>query len=166
MPYWPRWNRRRHWIRYRRVRGGSMPSSRSWDESSEKSASQLGNLEAWELSPRPISVRKVGTSGQKGMGDGISGGGAVRVEEEDLLVAWATGRRFAGDWNRAKAERRSCGLKMGCSGCQWDGPARLLLRCNSRDGHLGEHTLRLPIAMVGVQNWIGERQRSGLLMPE
>lgn len=64
------------------MRGGSTPSSRSWSEVRLKRASQVGNFEAWERRPRPITVRKVCTSGMKGVGEGIGSGGALALLEE------------------------------------------------------------------------------------
>lgn len=54
-----------------------MPSSLSCGEVREKRASHEGNLLAYLLRPRPIRVRKVGTSGTKGRGWGIGGAGLV-----------------------------------------------------------------------------------------
>jgi hypothetical protein len=95
-----------------------MPSSLSWSEDREKRASQVGNFEACALRPRPIRVRKVGTSGQKGVGSGISG---RVVDVEAALIPPKTGSiEFLGVVCRiedVKAGRRSCGRNMGCSLC-------------------------------------------------
>ena len=82
-----------HWRRYRRVRGGSTPSSRSCSDERENRASHVGNLLACCRSPRPIRVRKVSTSGTKGMGAGISGS----FGSESLCAHLACARRPGAD---------------------------------------------------------------------
>lgn len=54
-----------------------MPNSLSSGEVREKRAFHEGNLLAYLLRPRPIRVRKVGTSGTKGTGLGIGCAGRV-----------------------------------------------------------------------------------------
>lgn len=91
-----------------------MPSSRIWSDVRENSASQVGNLEACWRSPRPITVRKVSTSGTNGVGAGICGG-CVDVEVEDALIdsidRWKTFWHVIGD----RADRNCCGLRRGCN---------------------------------------------------
>lgn len=79
MPYSARRNLSRHRNRYLRVRGGSRPRDLSCGEERVKSSSHEENLEAWSLSCRPMRVRKVGTSGTKGVGGGMVGGGRLEV---------------------------------------------------------------------------------------
>lgn len=55
------------------MRGGSTPSSRNCSDVRENRASHVGNLFAYCLRSRPIKVRKVSTSGTKGMVAGTSG---------------------------------------------------------------------------------------------
>lgn len=50
-----------------------MPNSFNWGDVKEKRASQVGNLAACWLMPRPMRVRKVLTSGTNGVGDGMYG---------------------------------------------------------------------------------------------
>lgn len=50
-----------------------MPSSLIWSDDKENRASHVGNLETCWLSPRPITVKKVWTSGTNGVGDGTAG---------------------------------------------------------------------------------------------
>lgn len=52
-----------------------MPSSLSSRDVREKSDSHDGNLLACLFRPRPMSVRKVWTSGTNGRGSGIGGAG-------------------------------------------------------------------------------------------
>lgn len=49
-----------------------MPMVRSCEEEARKSSSQEPNLLAWADILRPIRLRKVGASGQKGVGLGMS----------------------------------------------------------------------------------------------
>lgn len=91
-----------------------MPSSRSWSDVRENRASQVGNLEACWLSPRPITVRKVCTSGMNGVGEGIVGGWLEGDEDEaarmDCCIdGWKATRLAMG----AKAVRNCCGLRKG-----------------------------------------------------
>lgn len=55
-----------------------------------KSLSQEGILEVWALSPRPIRVRKVGTSGTKGVGFGTESFlvGLADLETERCCWYW------------------------------------------------------------------------------
>lgn len=86
MPKWPCVYLFRHEIRYRRDRAGSMPSSRSCGGVREKRASHDGNLDACLTRSRPISLRKVGTSGTSGIGSGI-----VKVRLLDTHLDWIAG---------------------------------------------------------------------------
>lgn len=73
----------------------------------------MGNLEACWLRPRPITVRKVCTSGTKGVGEGISPAGRV-VVEEDARMADIDGWKAARGAMGARAVRSCCGLRRGC----------------------------------------------------
>lgn len=72
-PKMPFLNRSLHQSRYRRVRAGSTPNSRSWVDVRENKDCQVGIFAAcWERL-RPMSFRNVETSGTKGVGGGIGG---------------------------------------------------------------------------------------------
>ena len=68
IPNSPRRNFSRHRNRYFLVRGGSRPRDLSCGEERVKSSSHEENLEACSFSCRPMRVRKVLTSGTKGVG--------------------------------------------------------------------------------------------------
>lgn len=98
-----------------------MPSSRSCSDERENSASHVGNLETCWLRPRPMTVRKVWTSGMKGVGRGISGiredagAGGVAAAEEAARIGCVDGWRNAErQVIGARAVRSCCGLRRGC----------------------------------------------------
>lgn len=73
-----------------------MPSSFSCGDVREKRDSHDGNLDACLFRPRPISVRKVGTSGTNGLGCGIFGAGLVLWSHR----VWLAPRKLALRRNR------------------------------------------------------------------
>lgn len=116
-----------------------MPSSRSWGDVREKRASQVGNLAVCELRPRPMSVRKVLTSGTKGVGDGIIGA---------LLACWCACRVWMVWWmvvlGRVRRRRavRNCDVFMiWFGGIAWsvDGDGGRGHTCIARDVPVDYH---------------------------